>query len=130
MDIKNRVFNVNNNIFNLEVKLNTSQRNNEESVGFNPLEQIIKKIISDKIKTVREDILLGEINLKQKKINFTAIRASNESYLNSTENSNELAINGVIVRNMLKSFKIKMSLQKRKFLVRKLYVNNKYRKRS
>ena len=120
MDIKNRVFNLNNNIFNLEVKLNTSQRNTEESdVGFNPLEQIIKKIISDKIKTVREDILLGEINLKQKKTNFTAVRASNESYLNSNENSNLIAINGVIVKNMLKSFKIKMSLQKRKHLVRK-----------
>jgi hypothetical protein len=125
MDIKNRLHN-NSYKLNLETKSDIKPKNPSEYelIFLNPLESMIKNIINNRIKIVREDILLGEINLKQPGSNFSPIIANNQpfdSHLNKNKNiqvAEDISNNGIIVNNMLKSFKIKMTNQKRKNLVR------------
>lgn len=95
-----------------------------ELIFSNPLESLIKNIVNNKRKIVREDILLGEINLKLPGSNISQIRPNNSQF-DSNLNVNhiiqvneDISCNGILVNNMLKSYKIKMTNQKRKNLVR------------
>lgn len=95
-----------------------------ELIFSNPLESLIKNIVNNKHKIVREDILLGEINLKLSGSNITQIRPNNSPF-DSNLNVNhiiqvneDISCNGILVNNMLKSYKIKMTNKKRKNLVR------------
>ena len=95
-----------------------------ELIFSNPLESLIKNIVNNKHKILREDILLGEINLKLPGSNISQIRPNNSPYdsnlnVNHIMQVNEdISCNGILVNNMLKSYKIKMTNQKRKNLVR------------
>ena len=51
-----------------------------ELIFSNPLESLIKNIVNNKRKIVREDILLGEINLKLPGSNISQIRPNNSQF--------------------------------------------------
>jgi hypothetical protein len=71
---------------------------------FSKFDILIKNKINEKMKNVRESLLLGEIKIS--KIN---------------PNRDDLNFNGVIVGNMLKEYKIKYTNEKIKKLVNLLY---------
>jgi hypothetical protein len=123
MDFKSRLQN-NNNLNSEFSNIISKNPSNYDIIFSNPLESMIKNIINNKNKIVREDILLGEINLKLPDSNIFHIRPNNspfDSNLNTNQNiqvNEDISSNGILVNNMLKSYKIKMTSQKRKNLVR------------
>lgn len=87
----------------------------------NHVEAIVKNLIQEKNKTVREDILTGDANYKNplpsdsyiKQIHF-----GSEASLNLL--NDEIFNNGVLIRNMLTSLKIGLTNNKRRNLVKKI----------
>jgi hypothetical protein len=84
----------------------------------NSIEALVKNLIQDKNKAVREDILTGDANYKTPlpaDSYIKQIHSGTEASLNLL--NDEIYNNGMIIRNMLTSMKIGLTNNKRKNLV-------------
>lgn len=89
---------------------------NQTDSDLNKLDFEIKNILDKRLKNVREDLLLGEIKInanktKQKDSYFTKLKEINSSF------NEDFQSNGIIVKNLSKSYNIKITNEKRRQLV-------------
>jgi hypothetical protein len=87
-----------------------------QSFSSTALDSVIKSIVNDKIKKVREDILLGEIIFQPEKIHKNNTNKKKKD--SETEENLLNGINDQIIKNMQKSFKISVAnIEKKKLVI-------------